>query len=150
MYARLGLERQPSAAELGRQAEDETTERAVGARARLTILGADSDEFRGRILVHNVDWENARAELGVWVISQARGRGLASAGLRLAARWLFDTRGLQRLQILTEPDNEPMLHSARAAGFVDEGVLRSYNRSRGRRHDMETLSLLPSDLAQDV
>jgi RimJ/RimL family protein N-acetyltransferase len=147
MHVRLGLDRPPSAAELGRQIEEAASERLSGTRARLTILEQSSDEFRGRILVHNVDWENAGAELGVWVIPQARGRGLARSALRLAARWLTERGGLARLELLTEPDNEPMLRAAQAAGFSHEGVLRRHARRGNERPDMVMLSLLASDLA---
>jgi [ribosomal protein S5]-alanine N-acetyltransferase len=146
MYVRLGLDRPPSAAELGRQIEEATSERRSGTRARLTIQEESSDEFRGRILVHNVDWENGRAELGVWVVPQARGRGLARSALRLAARWLVESCGLARLELLTEPDNEPMLRAAQAAGFSPEGVLRRHARRGNEHHDMVILSLLASDL----
>ena len=146
LYVRLGLDRPPSGAELGRQIEEATSERRSGTRARLTILEGSSDEFRGRILVHNVDWENARAELGVWVIPQARGKGLARASLRLAARWLFETCHLARVELLTEPENEPMLRAAQGAGFSQEGVLRRHARRGEDRQDMVILALLATDL----
>jgi ribosomal-protein-alanine N-acetyltransferase len=150
LYIRLGLPRPPSGAELGRQIEEAGSERRSGIRARLTILEASSDEFRGRIVVHNLDWENSRAELGIWVVAAARRRGLARAALRLAAAWLFDRVRLVRLELLTEPDNEPMLRAAAAAGFVHEGVFRQYARRAKGRQDMAVLSLLPGDLAPHV
>jgi RimJ/RimL family protein N-acetyltransferase len=150
LYIRLGLPRPPSGAELGRQIEEAGSERRSGIRAHLTILEASSDEFRGRIIVHNLDWENSRAELGIWVVPAARGRGLARAALRLAAAWLFDRVRLVRLELLTEPDNEPMLRAAAAAGFLHEGVLRQYARRGKGRQDMAVLSLLPGDLAPHV
>lgn len=146
MYARLGLPRPPSGAELGSEMEQSHAERSAGRRARLTILEHDSDDCRGRVLVHNIEWESARAELGLWVAPQLRGRGLGSAALRLAAGWLFEACGLQRVQALTEPANGPMLTAAAAAGFVHEGVLRAYHRERDGRRDMAMLSLVPSDL----
>jgi [ribosomal protein S5]-alanine N-acetyltransferase len=81
----------------------------------------------------------------VWVAPQFRGRGYASSALTLAAGWLFAACGLERLALLTETDNEPMLRVAAAAGFVREGVLRSHTRERGRRVDGVILSLLPGD-----
>ena len=146
LYVRLGLDRPPSGAELGRQMEEAASERRSGVRARLTILEHSSDEFRGGIVVHNIDWENARAELGVWVIPQERGKGLARAALRLAAGWLFERCRLARLELLTEPDNEPLLRAATTAGFVREGVLRHHARRGKGRQDMVVLSLLASDL----
>jgi RimJ/RimL family protein N-acetyltransferase len=146
LYQQIGLDRPPSGAELGRQAEEELSERATGASARLTILEQGSDDFRGLLTVHEIEWRNLRAELGVWVAPRARGNGLARAALPLAARWLFETCGLERVELLTEPRNQAMLSAATAAGFVEEGVLRGYTLERGNRVDVVSLSLLSEDL----
>ena len=146
LYGRLGLERPPSGAELGRQIEEAPSEHRAGIRARLTILEHSSDELRGQILVDNVDWENGRAELSVWVVPRARGNGLARAALRLSAGWLFNRCRIVRLELLAEPDNQPLLRAAAAAGFVHEGVLRGHARRGDSRQDMAILSLLASDL----
>jgi RimJ/RimL family protein N-acetyltransferase len=145
---RLGRERPPSAAELGQAAERESAERAAGTSAEFTILAPGSDVCRGQLNLHHVDWENARGELGIWVSAGARGRGLASGALRLLGDWLMRECGFERLELVTEPDNEPMLRAAAAAGFVREGVLRSFLLERGRRLDAAMLSLLAEDLAK--
>lgn len=146
LHGRLGLEQPPSGAELGRQIEEAPSEHRAGARARLTILEHSSDQLRGQILVENVDWENRRAELTVWVVPQARGNGLARSALRLAARWLFERCQFVRLELLAEPDNQPLLRAAAAAGFAREGLLRGHARRGRGRQDMAILSLLASDL----
>jgi len=48
--------------------------------------------------------------------------------------------------VLTEPDNEAMIRTARRAGFVEEGILRGYLRERGKRVDTTIMSLLPGDI----
>jgi RimJ/RimL family protein N-acetyltransferase len=146
LHARLGADRPPSGAELGRRAERFAAEIADGTAVTLTILEPGSDHCRGQLNVHKIDWENQRADIGIWLAPQVRGRGLAGAALRLASRWAFDEWGLRRVEMLTEPDNEPLLRAARTAGFVEEGVLRSFGRERGQRIDLTVLSLLPSDL----
>lgn len=145
LHVRRGIARPPSAAELGRQAESAAAERIAGTNVTLTILEPGSDDCRGQIYVHNVDWDHARAELGIWLAPQFRNQGLAPRALRLASGWLLGSCGLQRLEILTEPGNERMLGAARAAGFREEGLLRAYTRERGTRVDAAVLSLLPSD-----
>jgi RimJ/RimL family protein N-acetyltransferase len=146
LYVRLGLQRPPSAAELGRRNEREPAERADGTGVRFTILEPGSDTCRGQLDVHRVDWDDLRAEAGIWVAPAFRGRGLAPAALRLAGSWLFETCGLARLELLTEPDNVAMIAAARTAGFVHEGVLRAYVNERDRRLDLAILSMLPTDL----
>jgi RimJ/RimL family protein N-acetyltransferase len=145
LHVRLGLERPPSGAELGRRTEGEAVERDLGIGVRFTLVEPGADVCVGQLDVHRVDWDNQRAELGVWVAPARRGRGLATCALRLAGRWLLSTTGLARVQILTEPDTVAMIAAAKAAGFVEEGLLRAYLRERRRRLDVTVLSLLPSD-----
>jgi RimJ/RimL family protein N-acetyltransferase len=144
MHVWFGIERPPSGAELGRQMEREPELRASGAGATWTILEPGSDVCRGQVNVHHLDWEHARGELGVWLAPQVRGQGFAQYALRLVSEWLFEI-GLQRVHLMTDPGNEAMTRSAAAAGFVNEGVLRSYQRERGKRVDVVVLSLLPTD-----
>jgi RimJ/RimL family protein N-acetyltransferase len=147
LHRRLGQARPPSGAQLGRLAETEATDRAAGSRAALTILSPDSDLCLGQVTVHHVDWEHTRADISIWVAPQVRARGLGSGALDLAARWLLGPCGLDRVQLLVEHDNEPMLRAAARTGFVAEGVLHGYVRTRNRRGDVTILSLLPTDLA---
>jgi RimJ/RimL family protein N-acetyltransferase len=100
----------------------------------------------GQVNVHHVNWDNARAELGVWVAPRARDRGLARTALRLVAAWLLRDLGFQRVQLLTEPDNERLIRAATGAGFQREGVLHEFLRERGARVDVVVLSLVPGDL----
>lgn len=146
LHVRLGMMRPPSGAELGQEFEEAASERTQGARAKLAIVEPPSDDCLGEITIHGIDWDQGRASVGIWVAPEVRGKGLARRALRLTGRWLFDVCGLERMGLLTDPDNEAMLRAAKAAGCVYEGVLRSYGREHGRRCDLAVLSLLPSDL----
>src|SRR5436305_1982154 len=75
---------------------------------------------------------------------RARGEGLATSALRLAGGWLLRSCGLERVQILADPENQPMIAAAESAGFVREGVLRGYARGPTGRIDAVVLSLLPA------
>jgi RimJ/RimL family protein N-acetyltransferase len=120
LYRRLGMRRPPSGAELGRRAELDPAERASGRGLRLTILLAGDDTCRGQLDVHNVHWPEGEAELGIWVAPRDRGRGLATRALSLASDWVFTACGLQRLSLVTDPDNGPLLAAAKRSGFVAE------------------------------
>jgi RimJ/RimL family protein N-acetyltransferase len=146
LYVDRGRERPPTGAELGRDMEEAAAERAAGSLETLTLLESGSDECRGQLYVHGIDWDHGRAELSLWVVPRARSRGLARAALRLAAAWLFEAWRIERVQLTTLPTNERMMRAALGAGFAQEGILRGYRRERGQRLDVAILSLLPADL----
>jgi RimJ/RimL family protein N-acetyltransferase len=159
LHLRMGNPRPPSGAELGRRAERAEHDRLAGRGISLTMLEGSGDTCVGQIDVHHVEWEHVRAELGVWVAPGHRGRGLARRALRLAGPWLLAEAGLERVELLTQTDNEAMIAAAQAAGFQLEGVLRGYYRDaagiqrrlgRGAalRVDMKVLSLVRRDLAR--
>lgn len=147
LHVRMGQLRPPSGAELGRLAERAPADRETGRGLGLTIVSGDSDVCLGQVYVHHVAWEHYRVELGIWVAPQARGQGLARVALRLVGSWLLRETGLQRVQLLTETGNEPLISAAQAAGFQPEGVLRGYLLEQGRRVDTAVLSLVSRDLA---
>jgi RimJ/RimL family protein N-acetyltransferase len=146
LHVKRGLAKPPTGAQLGRQAETADAERAAGTSVTLTILEPGSDVCRGQVIVRSVEWDHARAEVGIWLAPQSRGHGLGTHALRLASEWLLTTCGLERVQVLAEPDNAPMLAAARAAGYQFEGVLRGYQRDRTHRVDCAVLSLVRADL----
>ncbi len=147
LHLHLGQERPPSGAQLGRLLETEPADRAAGSRATLTVLSSDSDVCRGQVTVHHLDWDHGRAELSIWVAPPARGQGLGSAALGLAARWLLSECGLDRVQLIAASDNRPLLAAAARAGFADEGRLAGYRRVGSRRVDVAVLALLASEVA---
>ncbi len=148
LHLRMGSERPPSGAELGRLAEQADADRAAGRGVSLTILEPGSDTCRGQIRVHQVDWENARAELAIWIAPRWRGRGVARAALTLVAIWLLRDCGLVRVQVMTATDNDGMLAAARGAGFSYEGVLRGYTREGRARVDNAVMAMVRDDLAR--
>ncbi len=69
------------------------------------------------------------ADLGYGVLPEARGRGVASAALRLLAGWLLDPvagAGLPRVQLDHAVGNAASCRVAANAGFDREGVRRAY------------------------
>jgi ribosomal-protein-alanine N-acetyltransferase len=147
LHLRLGQARPPSGAQLGRSAEQAEALRIAGVSISMTIADVGEDMCRGGVSVHAVDWENRRAELGIWVAPGHRGRGLARRALVLAGGWLLRDCELERVGLMTEPDNERLIRAARAAGFSEEGVLRGYALERGGRVDNAVLSIVRPDLS---
>jgi RimJ/RimL family protein N-acetyltransferase len=126
----IGMARPPSAAELGRAIDHAPADLHAGARVELTITRTGEDDLRGVVVLHSIAWERGTAAVGIWVAPWARRRGLGLRALRLASDWAFSGLGLRRLELSTGPENEPMIGLALHAGFVQEGVLRSFMREQ--------------------
>lgn len=99
LYRRLGMRKPPTGAQLGSEVENAEADRQAGTRIALTIVEPGGNDCRGRVQVDDVDWEQGSATVKVWAAPQVRGRGYEQHALDLAAAWLFNGVGLQRLQV---------------------------------------------------
>jgi RimJ/RimL family protein N-acetyltransferase len=123
----------------------EPDRRAGKALALLTVSARDGRLLGSCGLVH-LDWQNLSAEAGYVVAAWARRRGVGTRALLLLSRWTLSQLGMERVEVLVHPDNEPSRRLALAAGFTEEGLLRSYRERKGRREDYVVLSLIRTDL----
>jgi RimJ/RimL family protein N-acetyltransferase len=119
-----------------------------GAGASFAVVDAADGTLAGSVGIRLADLPAGVAEAGYWVVRAARGRGVATHALRLAARWILAVPGIERLQLRADALNAPSQRVAEKAGFRREGVLRSvhYNPRLGRRIDFVMFSLLPGEL----
>jgi ribosomal-protein-alanine N-acetyltransferase len=146
LTAALGLARPPSGAELGRRVEASAALRAVGGELWLTVTAAGSDECCGQLELRDLDADQGRGELTVWIAPRRRRQGLGTAALALAGRWLLTDGGLERVSLLAAPDHAALRGAATTAGYRAEGILRGYGLGPGGRADAEVHSLVVSDL----
>jgi RimJ/RimL family protein N-acetyltransferase len=125
---------------------DERRKLREGRSVAFAIADPVDDAFRGEVLLHTFEWQHARAAAGIWVCPAFRGRGIGTCALRLICAYGLEEIGLARIEMTTFPDNHATLRIAERVGFKTEGVMRSYTRTRGRRCDLELVSLLPGEL----
>lgn len=123
--------------------------REAGTEHHFGVFDADSDALIGGVGLNHRIPAYRSAHLGYWVADAARGRGVAVAAARLAARFGFDVLDLQRIAILVQPENRASLRVAVKLGAVCEGVTRHAIVVADRPHDAVLFSLLPDDLAGD-
>jgi RimJ/RimL family protein N-acetyltransferase len=65
----------------------------------------------------------------------------------MVSRWGFEKLGLQRLELITDPDNLASQRVAEKVGYRREGVLRAHlKHPDGRIRDSVMFSLLPGEL----
>lgn len=82
-------------------------------------------------------------EIGYQVLDTAqRGKGIATAALRLMCGYLFADRNVYRLQLGIVTGNEASRRVAEKVGFQSEGIQRGGAYIRGKYQDMEVFSLL--------
>jgi RimJ/RimL family protein N-acetyltransferase len=117
----------------------------TGRELALAIVDLD-DRVLGALGLSNFDWPDLKGEIGYWVVAEARGRGIGSRATRLLATWAIRQLGLERVELLANPQNEPSLRLAERAGFTREGTLRRYRRRHGVREDLVMFALLAEDL----
>lgn len=89
--------------------------------------------------------------IGYWVARESRGRGVCTVALGRLCSFAFEELRLERLELVTDPENVASQRVAEKVGFRREGILRSHLLHRdGRRRDSVMFSLLPGELAELV
>jgi RimJ/RimL family protein N-acetyltransferase len=121
--------------------------RQPGLRARGEFLGlAVTDDtrrpFLGHVMLHTLAWRHRRAEVGYWLVPEARGQGIGRTAVSLLVDWAFATLELDRIEITTTPDNLAARSLAESLGFTAEGIMRARNLERGKRVDVLLLARL--------
>lgn len=116
-----------------------------GEGISLTVADVLTDRARGLI------WLPLRPQpgvmgLGYWVVPSSRGQGLGTRAVRLAAAWALSGAGMARVEAWVESDNLASQRLLLAAGFIREGVLRSFLAVGGTtRADAAVFSQIASD-----
>jgi RimJ/RimL family protein N-acetyltransferase len=121
---------------------------AAGDRAEFLMVSAVDGAVLGSCGLAHVHWSTLTAEAGYVVATEARRRGVGTRALRLLSRWAIEGLGLERVEVLVHPENEPSRRLALAAGFSEEGLLRSYRDRKGIREEYVLFSLIRADLSR--
>ncbi len=144
----LGVEEEPTEAEVARRVEGAAERARLGRGVQFAVCTADDDAFVGEVVLHTFAWKHLRCEIGFWVAPAMRGRGLARDAIRRTLEWAFADLAIERMEMATTTDNEPTRGLAPRIGFTEEGVQRKRNLERGVRVDMVVFGLLASEWAQ--
>lgn len=108
-------------------------EAARGTSASYRITDASSGTTLGHVGVNVIDHVFSNARVGYWVLPEARGRGVATRALRLAAHWALTDLGLHRLELGHALGHDASCRIAEQCGFRYEGTLRGAMFEAGRR-----------------
>jgi RimJ/RimL family protein N-acetyltransferase len=86
--------------------------------------------------------------VGYWVAGMARGRGIATRGVRRIVEWALKDLQVPRVRWAAYVGNYTSREVAERAGFVLEGTLRQGLVQRGERRDAWIGSMVAADLAR--
>jgi len=111
-----------------------------------TITDAGDGAFLGGCSLSHIHPIYRFCNLGYWVRTSRRGRGIAGQAARLAARFAFEKLGLVRVEIVIAAGNEVSCRVAEKIGAHREGILRNRMIVHNTIYDAAMYSLLPSDL----
>jgi RimJ/RimL family protein N-acetyltransferase len=117
----------------------------TGSRAGFTIETHEG-EFLGLGMFVRLESEGRQGEIGYVTGKAARGRGVATRTLRLLTDWGFSQLGLERIELWIDTTNAGSERVAERAGYVREGVLRSYWFKEDIRRDFGIWSRLRSEM----
>lgn len=96
-----------------------------------------ADEFCGVISFHTTNLGNHLTELGYWLASPARGRGIAKIAVQLITEYGLSTVGFRRIEALVDTANVASKALLISAGYDLEGIQRQkVTRSNGEQIDM--------------
>jgi RimJ/RimL family protein N-acetyltransferase len=95
------------------------------------------------------DTKSGICELGVWLSTEAEGRGLVTKASRYLIDWAIRERGIARVEWHASPANVRSKAVARRLGMTYEGLTRSSFLLAGKRQDTEIWSILASEWMGD-
>jgi RimJ/RimL family protein N-acetyltransferase len=105
------------------------TMRRDGSGTPFAIVEVATDRLLGAVTLFGP--EGHQATVGMWLVPEARGRGVGTRTLRRVADWTFETTGVFRLDCFIMVGNEPSERMVQRAGFRREGVLRGWDLHHG-------------------
>lgn len=145
-----------SASELGRDAwrqrlKQYRLEARRGAGQTLFIFERGGGELAGGISLTNIRRGVAQtAHLGYWMGERFAGKGLMGEALILVEDYCFNTLRLHRIEAACIPENQRSARVLEKAGFLREGLMRSYLRINGVWQDHLLYALIADDYRDRV
>lgn len=118
-----------------------------GDDGRIVAAGAWRGDalIGGGVLMHH-EPDTGSAELGVWVIGEANGAGVAAAICRALIAEARADLDAHRLSWQCAEGNHASVRLARRLGFRHEGTLREAYVLRGERRDLHVFGLVGAEI----
>lgn len=102
-------------------------------------------DFAGVIGFNNTDRVNEKCEMGYWLVSGMRGKGIITQSCSILIRLAFEKMGMNRITIRSAVGNEASEKIAKKLGFKYEGIERNGERLADKFLDLKVWSLLKGE-----
>lgn len=109
---------------------------------RLMITLTETGAPVGTIDYLNFDPLNNRAELGLFISSEYRGKGYGRQALDLLTSYSRDHLGLRQLYVFIALDNSTCIHMFESYGYERVGVIKSWVKRGKAYNDVALLQML--------
>lgn len=117
-----------------------------GTHASWVVREAVGGRLLGSVSLFSVDAQASAAQVGYWVVPEARGRGVAPTALAAATRFAYGVVGVERVELFHAVENTASCRVAEKVGFLREGVhRRSHRYGDGMIHDEHCHARLAGD-----
>jgi RimJ/RimL family protein N-acetyltransferase len=112
-----------------------------------TIKVKHRTSFRpiGSTSLWNLDWNNNRGEVGIWIIPSLWGEGFGTRAINLVKIISFMHLKLNRLAAHIVTKNTRSLELFLKSGFTNEGTLKQYLNLDGNYYDVFVVAALQSE-----
>lgn len=112
----------------------------------LGIFSNASSKHVGNITLHQIDWRNQNAEMGIIIGDRnSRGKGYATEAIMLVVEHAFNKLGLHKLYAGMIKGNEASQCAFEKVGFKVEGTLKQHFYLNGGYHDCYRIGFLRSE-----
>ena len=103
------------------------------------------DMLVGRVGFRAISLAEGQAEIAYWTVPAARGRNIAARAVQAASVWMFQSVGLNRIELNHSTLNTASCRIAHKAGFRYEGTKRRHLLHMDGWHDMHLHARLADD-----
>ncbi len=120
----------------------EKTWYAASMPDRMTYKIRHKGQTVGAAELLNIRWYNHKAELRIWLVPQARGKGLAVNAVKMLMDLAFNMLNFHRLEAEVYAFNTKAIRLMERLGFKKEGMLREAKFFNGTYHDILRFGIL--------
>ncbi len=100
----------------------------------------------GNIGLHNIDWINRKAELGILIGEKDYlNKGYGTDAIKTVLRYAFNKMNLHKIELRVYEFNKRAIRCYEKCGFKKEGVLRDDVYRDGKYHNTVIMSILRSE-----